>query len=383
MPYSVSPRRNDHSVGPKPTKYCVAFMPNRLAVSRWPASCRQTDTRMPSANDQRLRARSSCGAAPVDRCVRRQLAQPARAAQSSAASTSATVRTFPTVVLVRAPARRCRRCPGTAAGRRGRPPRTPRWRRCRPPGRCRRPRPPRGPARTAGNAVVVQRHELPGAPPASSRSAVRRAGHPVRPAERRARSAAACPAGWPGRASSRRRTRPSSARPTAGGRRRRSASYGTSNSRCASITSRPLLTSVAELIVTTGPMSQVGWASACSAVTSASSSRRAAAERAAAGGEDQPAHLVGPAAAQALGERRVLGVDRDDLAGRCAAARTSGPPATSDSLLASARVRPASSAASVGREADRAGHAVEHDVARPARRARSRRPARPGSSAPA
>ena len=55
------------------------------------------------------------------------------------------------------------------------------------------------------------------------------------------------------------------------------------------MSSRPLLTSVAELIVTTGPMSQVGWASACSTVTSASSSAGAAAERAAAGGEHQPA----------------------------------------------------------------------------------------------
>ena len=57
------------------------------------------------------------------------------------------------------------------------------------------------------------------------------------------------------------------------------ASNGTSNSRCASITSRPLLTSVAELMVTTGPMSQVGCASACSGVTSASSAAAAAAER--------------------------------------------------------------------------------------------------------
>ena len=48
--------------------------------------------------------------------------------------------------------------------------------------------------------------------------------------------------------------------------------YGTPKSRCASMSSRPLLTSVAELIVTTGPMSQVGWARASSTVTSASSS---------------------------------------------------------------------------------------------------------------
>jgi hypothetical protein len=38
MPYSVSPRVNDHSVGPKPTKNFEAFMPKALAVAKWPAS---------------------------------------------------------------------------------------------------------------------------------------------------------------------------------------------------------------------------------------------------------------------------------------------------------------------------------------------------------
>jgi hypothetical protein len=32
-PYSVSPRRNENRVGPKPAKYRVTFMPNALAVS--------------------------------------------------------------------------------------------------------------------------------------------------------------------------------------------------------------------------------------------------------------------------------------------------------------------------------------------------------------
>ena len=45
---------------------------------------------------------------------------------------------------------------------------------------------------------------------------------------------------------------------------------------------------------------------------------------------------------------------------------TSGPPMISDSLLASASVLPASSAASVGPQPDGAGDAVEHDVARSA-----------------
>src|SRR5699024_10809119 len=47
-------------------------------------------------------------------------------------------------------------------------------------------------------------------------------------------------------------------------------SLATPNNNCASISSRPLLTMVAELMVTTGPMSQVGCASACSSVTWAS-----------------------------------------------------------------------------------------------------------------
>ena len=46
---------------------------------------------------------------------------------------------------------------------------------------------------------------------------------------------------------------------------------------------------------------------------------------------------------------------------------TSGPPAISDSLLASARVRPASSAARRRRQSDRPGHPVEHHVTRPRR----------------
>ena len=49
-------------------------------------------------------------------------------------------------------------------------------------------------------------------------------------------------------------------------------------------------------------------------------------ERAAAGGHHQLAHLVGPAAAQALGDRRVLGVHRDDLAGRRPAGDQRGRP---------------------------------------------------------
>ncbi|HTE62229.1 MAG TPA: hypothetical protein VK631_17885 [Solirubrobacteraceae bacterium] len=50
-------------------------------------------------------------------------------------------------------------------------------------------------------------------------------------------------------------------------------SYGTSNRRCASMISSPLLTSVEELVVTTSPMFQVGCASASAGVTPASEAR--------------------------------------------------------------------------------------------------------------
>ena len=123
--------------------------------------------------------------------------------------------------------------------------------------------------------------------------------------------------------------------------------YGTPNSRCASITSRPLLTSVAEFVVTTRPMSQVGWASASAGVTSASDSRV------------RPRN--GPPDAVSTSRRTsACSPDRSACAiaecsestgtiwpGR-ARAVTRSPPTMSDSLLASASVRPVSSAARVG-----------------------------------
>ncbi len=80
------------------------------------------------------------------------------------------------------------------------------------------------------------------------------------------------------------------------------------------MTSRPLLTSVAELIVITGPIAQVGCASASSTVTSASSRLRTAAEGAAGRRDDELAHVGAGAGRQGLEQGGVLGVDRDDLA---------------------------------------------------------------------
>ena len=43
-PYSVSPRRVDHSVLPKPTKYFGTRTPNSFAGTMWPTSWSATDT---------------------------------------------------------------------------------------------------------------------------------------------------------------------------------------------------------------------------------------------------------------------------------------------------------------------------------------------------
>jgi len=124
-------------------------------------------------------------------------------------------------------------------------------------------------------------------------------------------------------------------------------SIGTSKSRCASMTSRPLLTSVAELVVTIGPIDQVGCCIAWSGVTWASSSRV------------RPRN--GPPLAVSTSRRTSAGppLRRHWAIAECsestgwiwsgpASALTSGPPTISDSLLARASVLPASSAASVG-----------------------------------
>ena len=81
---------------------------------------------------------------------------------------------------------------------------------------------------------------------------------------------------------------------------------------------------------------------------------------------------------QALRDRRVLGVDRHDLARRRPPASTSGPPMISDSLFASASRLPAAQRGQRRLEPGGAAHPVEDDV-----RAASRRPRwpRPGPRA--
>src|SRR5450631_1228217 len=121
-------------------------------------------------------------------------------------------------------------------------------------------------------------------------------------------------------------------------------SKGMSNSRWASMTSSPLLTSVAELVVMTGPIAQDGWARACSGVTVSSAARL------------QP--RKGPPLAVIMSLRTSAPVPprRHWAMALCslstgtiwpglAAALTSEPPTIRDSLLARARVLPAFSAA--------------------------------------
>lgn len=113
------------------------------------------------------------------------------------------------------------------------------------------------------------------------------------------------------------------------------------------MTSRPLLTRVAEFTVMTGPMAQVGCARASAGVTSASSAFV------------RPRNGPPEAVTTSLRTSARVPEARAWKRAACsestgmiwpgfATAFTSGPPTMSDSLLASARVRPASRAARVG-----------------------------------
>ena len=90
-------------------------------------------------------------------------------------------------------------------------------------------------------------------------------------------------------------------------------SYGMPNSRCVSMSSRPLLTSDAEFSVFIGPMTRSGGRRPVPGVTRLELGGRPAAERPAGGGQHQLGDLLGGAAAQALGQRGVFGVHRHDL----------------------------------------------------------------------
>ena len=137
--------------------------------------------------------------------------------------------------------------------------------------------------------------------------------------------------------------------------------YGTSKRRCASITSSPLFTRVAEFVVTTRPMSQVGMSQRLGGRDIRERGARTAAEGSTGCRQHEPAHLGVLAGAQRLRDRRVLGVDGDDLAGP----RDRGDQLTAhdQGLLVRERERAAGLERSERRaETDGPGDAVEHDV---------------------
>ena len=115
----------------------------------------------------------------------------------------------------------------------------------------------------------------------------------------------------------------------------------------------------------TGPMFQVGWASACSGVTSVSSSRRRPRNGPPLAVRISRRTSAAAARAQALGQRRVLGVDRHDLV-RPLQGRPDQRAAGDQRLLVGQRERAAGAQRGQrGREPERPDDAVEHDVARP------------------
>ena len=89
---------------------------------------------------------------------------------------------------------------------------------------------------------------------------------------------------------------------------------GTSKRKWASITSRPLLNSVAESIVIRRPMSQVGWRSASSGVTSSSEARSLPRNGPPEAVKINRATSSALSPRQALTEGGVLAVDGDQLA---------------------------------------------------------------------
>src|SRR5690242_19956897 len=64
MPYSVSPRRLDQAVGPKPTIHWVTFTSNRRAGTRCPISWKPIDTSRPNRNSAAPRTQTIDGSSP-------------------------------------------------------------------------------------------------------------------------------------------------------------------------------------------------------------------------------------------------------------------------------------------------------------------------------
>ena len=140
--------------------------------------------------------------------------------------------------------------------------------------------------------------------------------------------------------------------------------------------------SVAESIVMRAPIVQVGCRSACSGVTSASSAAERAAERPAARGHDQRLDRLGLLARQQLVQRRVLGVDRQQLRAAARERLAHERAAGDEALLVGERDVDAGLQRRQRRlEPGRADDGVEHDV-RPALGSQLRDARLPSSTRP-
>ena len=114
-------------------------------------------------------------------------------------------------------------------------------------------------------------------------------------------------------------------------------SNGTSNSQCASITSRPLFMSVAESIVMRAPIVQVGCRSACSGVTSASSAAEQPRNGPPLAVTIRASTALGLLAREQLLQRRVLGVDGQQARAAARERRAHERPARDEALLVGER----------------------------------------------
>ncbi len=137
----------------------------------------------------------------------------------------------------------------------------------------------------------------------------------------------------------------------------------TPKSRWASITSRPLLTSVAEFVVTSGPMDQVGWARACSGPTSASEARSRPRN-----GPPEAVRTSRRTSAERPPRRHWASAECSESTGTTwsgAASASHQVDPDDEGLLVGQRQHVAGLQRSEGgAQADRAGQAVEHDVGR-------------------
>ena len=318
MPYSVSPRlarperraEADHVLGDLDAEQLGRDQVPDLVQGDRDAAIPKTTASTPSRYISRSPARPCHDGDRLPTSSSRARAR----AQASAASTLGAGRAPPPPARERARrpgARRCRRCRGTdPAGEEGAR-RTPRSPRCTRPGTSRPAAPTRRASRDGGERLVVERLEVQVCG-RSSRSGGRGAGHPVGPAPGRARSAAACPA-----ASLRDRRAVDELDHRVDDRLRVHHDVDAVEGH---VEQQVRLDDLEALVDQGRRVGRDQRAHVPGRVRQrllgrhvASSVAAPAAERPSAGGEHQPLDLAAAPAAQALGQRRVLGVDGHDL----------------------------------------------------------------------